>query len=64
MVIYIAYLENIITLIQWDADNYLPDREKEMEIFQRVQDVIRENQQDRKGESDYEINEICEETSE
>lgn len=64
MVICIGYLENIIVLLRWDADNYLPDREKELEIFHRIQDVIRENQKEEKGEEDYEINKFCEKTSE
>ena len=64
MVIYIGYLENMIVLLQWDADNYIPDRKKEMEIFHRIQDVIRENQKEEKGEEYYEIDRIIEKTSE
>lgn len=64
VVVHIAYLENIIVLIQWDADNYLPDGEKEREIYKRIQDVIRENQKQGKGEEDDEINKFCEKTSE
>lgn len=64
MVVYIGYLENMIVLLRWDADNYLPDREKELEIFQRIQDVIRENQKEEKGEEDYETDKILKKTSE
>ena len=64
MVVHISYLENIIVLIQWDADNYLPDRKKEREIYKRIQDVIRENQKQGKGEEDDEINKIIKKTSE
>lgn len=64
MVVYIAYLENIIVLIQWDADNYMPDGEKEREIYKRIQDVIREDQKQGKGEKDDEINKIIKKTSE
>ena len=54
----------MIVLLRWDADNYLPDREKELEIFQRIQDVIRENQKEEKGEEDYETDKILKKTSE
>lgn len=64
MVVYIEYLENIIVLIQWDADNYMPDGEKEREIYKRIQDVIREDQKQGKGEEDDEINKIIKKTSE
>ena len=64
VVVYIGYLENIIVLLRWDADNYLPDREKEKEIYERIQDVIRENQKEEKGEEDYETYKIFEKTSE
>lgn len=55
MVVHIDYLEYVIILIQWDANNYLFDKKKEMEIFQRVQDVIREEKKE-KGDEGYEIN--------
>jgi len=63
-VVHIEYLENIIVLLQRDADNFLPDRKKEMEIYKRIQDVIRENQKEGKGEKDYETNKIFKKTSE
>lgn len=64
MVVRIGYLENIIVLIQWDADNYLSDREREMEIFKRIQEIIRENQKKEKGEEDYETNKLFKKTTE
>lgn len=64
VVVYIGYLENMIGLLRLDADNYLPDREKEMEIFQRIQNVIRENQKEEKGEECYEIDKIFKKTGE
>lgn len=62
--VHIGYLENIIVLIQWDADNYLSDREREMEIFKRIQEIIRENQKKEKGEEDYETNKLFKKTTE
>lgn len=64
VVVYIEYLENIIVLLKWDADNYLPDMEKEREIYERIQDAIRENQKEGKGEEDHETNKIFEKKSE
>lgn len=51
-------------MIQWDADNYLSDREREMEIFKRIQEIIRENQKKEKGEEDYETNKLFKKTTE
>lgn len=51
--IRIEYLKEIILLIRWDADNYLPDRKKEMEIFRRIQDILCKEQKE-KGENEYE----------
>lgn len=62
--VHIEYLENIIVLLQWDADNFLPDRKKEMEIYKRIQDMIRENQKEGKGEKGYETNKTIEKTNE
>lgn len=47
----VEYLENIIVLIRWDADHYLPDRETELEILMRVQNMILELQRREKGAS-------------
>lgn len=62
--VHIEYLENIIVLLQRDADNFLPDRKKEMEIYKRIQDMIRENQKEGKGEKGYETNKTIEKTNE
>lgn len=38
--IYDGYFENIIALIRWDADHYLPDGETERVIFMKVHSMI------------------------
>lgn len=48
--VFDGYLGNIIVLIRWDADHYLPDRETELEILMRVQNMILELQRREKGE--------------
>lgn len=47
----VGYLGNIIVLIRWDADHYLLDRETELEILMRVQNMILELQRQEKGAS-------------
>ena len=35
-----GYFRNIIALIRWDADHYLPDGETESAVFMRVRNTI------------------------